>query len=105
MLRKCANSSCSREFHYAQNGKAFRVESRLEHASAGDGTSVTVEYYWLCDACLLLVLPLLTAQTDRNFYVPNMAMTRSVRMVRIDEAMAEGAVLAEDSESPAPAVA
>jgi hypothetical protein len=92
------------EFHYTQNGKAFRVESRLDNASAVDATSVIIEYYWLCDACLLLVLPLLTAQTDRNFYIPKMAMTRSVRMVRIDEAMAGGAVVAEASEFPVPAL-
>jgi hypothetical protein len=104
MLRKCANSSCNRKFHYVQNGKAFRVESKLENATAEDGTCVTVEYYWLCDACLLLVLPLLTEHRDRNFYIPNLAMTRTVRMMRVDEAMAEGAVVAEALDLPAPAL-
>ena len=100
MLRKCANSSCDRAFHYSQNGKAFRVESRLDDTA--DGTSVTVEYYWLCDACLLLVLPFLTEQADRNFYIPSLAMTRNVRMVRVDEAMSEGAVVAEPVAFPVP---
>lgn len=94
MLRKCANSSCGQEFRYRQSGKAFRVESRQVDATDGDKTCVTVEYYWLCDACLFLVLPLLNEHIDRQFCVPTLGMTRSVRLVRVDEAMRE--------EAPAP---
>jgi hypothetical protein len=100
MLRKCANSSCDREFHYRQDGKAFRVESRLEQTVTGGETNVTVEYYWLCDACLFLVLPLLTEHLDRNFQIPNLAMTRTVRVVRVDEAIAEEALVDEPLDLP-----
>ena len=96
MLRKCANSSCNQQFHYTQGTKAFRVETRQGCTLSESETAVTIEYYWLCDACLILVLPLLSEQ--KTFSIPSSTVTRSVRMVKVDEAIAEGAVVADNFE-------
>ena len=93
MLTKCANTSCDREFRYAQNGKAFRVETRHPAGSGG-----AVEHYWLCDECMVLILPLLGDNMDLNFPIPHSEATRSVRLVRIDEAIAADASSVEHED-------
>lgn len=90
MLTKCANASCDRKFRYAHNGKAFRVET-LSPA----GSDRAVEHYWLCDECMVLVLPLLGDDMHLHFPIPHSEATRRVSLVRIDEAIAADTSSAE----------
>jgi hypothetical protein len=90
MLTKCANASCDREFRYAQNGKAFRVET--QHPA---GSERAVEHYWLCDECMVLILPLLGDDMHLHFPIPHSEATRRVSLVRIDEAIAADTSSAE----------
>ena len=54
MLSKCANHSCSNEFHYFGEGKVFEIRretsSAATHGSPGKKRK-RVEHYWLCSRC------------------------------------------------------
>ena len=54
MLSKCANPSCSNEFHYFGEGKVFEIRwetsSGATH-SPGKKKSKLIEHYWLCSRC------------------------------------------------------
>lgn len=57
MLQKCANSVCSHQFRYLNEGKLFEVEIQYSNTSTTNGQgersngSVHVERWWLCDEC------------------------------------------------------
>jgi hypothetical protein len=54
MLSKCANPSCSKEFHYFGEGKVFEIRwersSGATHGSHGKKRKL-IEHYWLCSGC------------------------------------------------------
>ncbi|MGA2962601.1 MAG: hypothetical protein ABSD96_13070 [Candidatus Korobacteraceae bacterium] len=53
MLSKCANPSCSNEFHYFGEGKVFEIRwgsSSATHSGYGKKRKHT-EHYWLCSSC------------------------------------------------------
>lgn len=54
MLSKCANPSCSNEFHYFGEGKVFEIRSEISasaaHSSHGKKRK-SIEHYWLCASC------------------------------------------------------
>jgi phage terminase large subunit GpA-like protein len=59
MVSKCANPECTTPFRYFQQGKLFRLETKLgpdRRRALGDEDSPTksmhrLEFYWLCDRC------------------------------------------------------
>jgi len=55
VLSKCANPSCSNEFHYFGEGKVFEVranERLLNKAHAKTGKKLkSTEHFWLCSGC------------------------------------------------------
>jgi hypothetical protein len=55
MLSKCANPSCSNEFHYFGEGKVFEIRweasSGAIHGSHGKKHK-RIEHYWLCSSCV-----------------------------------------------------
>jgi hypothetical protein len=59
MVTKCANATCSNEFHYLRKGRLFLVEVDDRGPVAPGPQLVTerkrpqrVEHYWLCDECV-----------------------------------------------------
>lgn len=62
MLHKCANPACTQVFRRLSDGKLFQVESdrtsarpKLGSGTARERSPRRVEYYWLCDACALVL--------------------------------------------------
>ena len=55
MLSKCANPTCSHEFHYLGDGQVFEIRLDKERARLGQGASgrkrKPVEHVWLCSDC------------------------------------------------------
>jgi hypothetical protein len=52
MLSKCANPSCSKEFHYFGEGKVFEIRWESSPALHSSGKKRShIEHYWLCSGC------------------------------------------------------
>lgn len=59
MLAKCANPSCTNEFHYLRKGKVFQVVVDAVKGPLPAGPQLVtlpkaaqrIEHYWLCDNC------------------------------------------------------
>ncbi len=58
MISKCANSECSRPFHYFREGKLFSREIREGGHERGvlgmsdfKGKTSRTEFFWLCAEC------------------------------------------------------
>ena len=80
MLSKCANPSCSNEFHYFGEGKVFEIRWDSSSGVARGGHARqhhSVEHYWLCASCSgkltlaldaarnVLIIPRPTPELDR----------------------------------------
>jgi hypothetical protein len=53
MLSKCANPSCSKEFHYFGEGKVFEIrwETSPGATHSHGKKRKHIEHYWLCSSC------------------------------------------------------
>jgi hypothetical protein len=70
MLSKCANPSCSNEFHYFGEGKVFEIRSERSSAATHGGRGKrhkSLEHYWLCSDCSSTLT--IGMDSDRNVLV------------------------------------
>ena len=54
MLSKCANPTCSNEFHYFGEGKVFEIRADKGTPRRAESTISKrkhVEHFWLCSDC------------------------------------------------------
>ncbi len=55
MLSQCLNPACSATFRYMHEGRVFTVERTAPSASISQPLLRSVERYWLCSGCALLL--------------------------------------------------
>lgn len=55
MLSQCLNPACSATFRYMHEGRVFTVERTAPSASLSQPLLRSVERYWLCSDCTLML--------------------------------------------------
>jgi hypothetical protein len=62
MLSKCANPSCSAQFHYMYEGKLFLLSNDSRVRNVSEHKVAAMQFAWLCDECSRVMRVVL----DRN---------------------------------------